>query len=207
MPSPLEVHDCENRAPQGLPLAFGAFETRVRVWRLPANGEEKIVLYLNRKTVPLDIVLLQTLDAVDGYLYLDMPREALRELNEVSIENQLECPVLLARIRVLLQSGRWKDAEILSKKGAILFPDENEFFVQRAFALHQLDRTDDALGAILSAPDWIHRTGILHYNLACYEARHGDVATARNCVDTALKLNSAFRKTVRTDPDLQPLWQ
>lgn len=165
------------------------------------------MLYLNHKTVPLDTSLLQTLDAVDGYLYLDMPREALRELNGVSIENQLECPVLLARIRVLLQLKRWRDAELLSKKGAHLFPDENEFIVQRAFALHQLNRTNEALGAIRSAPEWIHRTGILHYNLACYEARHGDVATARNCVDTALRLNAAFRKTVRTDPDLQPLWQ
>jgi predicted Zn-dependent protease len=207
MRSPHAVHDFKNRAPQGLALALGTFETRVWPWRLPPDGKKKIMLYLNRKTAPLDFALLQTLDAVDGYLCLNMPREALHELNKVSIGNQIEYPVLLARIRVLLQLKRWKDAELLSKKGAHLFPDENEFIVQRAFALHQLKRTNEALGAILSAPDWIHRTGILHYNLACYEARHGDVATARNCVDTALKLNAAFTKTVRADPDLQPLWQ
>ena len=37
----------------------------------------------------------------------------------------------------------------------------------------------EAAAVLHSAPAWIRQTGILHYNLACYEARLGDLATAR----------------------------
>jgi len=78
--------------------------------------------------------------------------------------------------------------------------------VQRAFALHQQKRGHEAADVILSAPDWIRRTGILHYNLACYEAQLGDLGTARQCIRTALEINAAFKKNARTDPDLERLW-
>ena len=163
------------------------------------------MLHLAPKNELPDTTLFPILNAVDGYLCLNMPHVALGALNEISLENQFQSEVLISRIRVLLHLRRWKVAEFLSEKGALLHPDENEFIVQRAFALHQMNRTEKALDVILSAPDWIHRTGILHYNLACYEARLGDVTTARNCVDTAIKLNHAFKKNVRTDPDLERL--
>jgi len=146
------------------------------------------------------------LEAVDGYLYLGMPDEALNELREIHIKHQGEIAVLRARVRALLHMRRWREAELLSEKGTSLYPEENEFMVQRAFALHQLKRGNDAVNVLLSAPDWIRRTGILHYNLACYEAKLGDIVTARQCIRAALELNSAFKKNARNDPDLDRLW-
>ena len=78
--------------------------------------------------------------------------------------------------------------------------------MQRAFALHQMQKGDEAARALREAPEWILRTGILHYNLACYEARLGDLATARECIDTAIQMNSEIKKNARRDPDLQALW-
>jgi hypothetical protein len=43
--------------------------------------------------------------------------------------------------------------------------DEEEFTVQRAFALHQMRKGVDALAVLEAAPEWLRRTGILHYNL------------------------------------------
>ena len=57
-----------------------------------------------------------------------------------------------------------------------------------------------------AAPEWLRRTGILHYNLACYEARLGDLTTARQCINAAIQLNAAMKKNARVDPDLQALW-
>ena len=144
--------------------------------------------------------------AADGYLYLGLPVLALRELETIEDEAQDSSPVLRARVRVLLHLKRWEEANSLSEEGNSLYPEENEFTVQRAFALHQLKKGTDAVQVLLNAPEWLRRTGILHYNLACYEAQLGDLTTARQCIKAAIEINSSFKKNARTDPDLARLW-
>jgi tetratricopeptide (TPR) repeat protein len=148
----------------------------------------------------------RALEAADGYLYLGMPTEALEEFAGVPRGERNDSSVMLAKIRVLLHLKHWKRAEKLSARGGELHPDEDEFTVQRVFALHQLEKGEEAFRVLLAAPEWIRRTGILHYNLACYEARLGDINTARRCIDAAIELNSAIKKNARTDPDLAALW-
>ena len=147
----------------------------------------------------------RALNAADGYLYLGMPDEALCEIDSIDA-NDRDASVLIARVRVLLHMRNWPAAEALSTEAIAHFPDEDEFTVQRAFALHQLQRGDKAVEVLLSAPEWIRRTGILHYNLACYEARLGDLTTARQCIKAAIQINSAMKRNAKIDPDLQALW-
>jgi tetratricopeptide (TPR) repeat protein len=164
------------------------------------------MLYLGTRNHSLSQEAQRSLQAADGYLYLGMPEEALEELGLVPTEEQQHSAVLLARVRVLLHLKDWQTAESLSGLGTQRHPDEEEFTVQRAFALHQLHRGEQAVEVLLSAPEWIRRTGILHYNLACYEARLGDLSTARQCIRAAIQLNAAMKKNARLDPDLQSLW-
>jgi predicted Zn-dependent protease len=164
------------------------------------------MLYLNSKPEIPRSDLQRPLHAADGYLYLGLPDEALKELDSISPQQRNQSAVLRARIRVLLHMKRWRDANDLSQRGAEIYPDENEFMVQRAFALHQLKKGGEAVRVLLSAPEWIRRTGILHYNLACYEAQLGDLVTARQCIRAAIEINASFKKNARHDPDLQRLW-
>jgi predicted Zn-dependent protease len=165
------------------------------------------MLYLNQKQAVLNMRdLHKPLMAADGYLFLGMPQHALTELEAIVDSAQHASPVLRARVRVLLHMKRWTEANSLSETGNSLYPDENEFTVQRAFALHQMKKGNDAVQVLLNAPEWIRRTGILHYNLACYEAQLGDLTTARQCIKTAIEINSSFKKNARTDPDLARLW-
>jgi len=165
------------------------------------------MLYLNQKQTEQGPREWQRpLLAADGYLYLGMTGQALAELESIPDSAQHTSAVLRARVRVLLHLKRWEAANSLSEAGISLYPDENEFTVQRAFALHQLKKGTDAVKVLLSAPEWIRRTGILHYNLACYEAQLGDLTTARQCIKAAIEINSSFKKNARTDPDLARLW-
>lgn len=148
----------------------------------------------------------KSLQAADGYLYLGMPAEALQELHDVPAPERNHSAVLLAQVRVLLHLKDWGAAETLSSHGSARHPEEEEFMVQRAFALHQLHKGEQAVEVLLAAPEWIRRTGILHYNLACYEARLGDLSTARQCIRAAIQLNAAMKKNAKLDPDLQSLW-
>src|SRR4051812_17416760 len=164
------------------------------------------MLYLGTRNHSHSRETQKALHAADGYLYLGLPEEALGELNDVPGGEKNVPSVLLARVRVLLHLKKWREAEALSGLGTATHPDEEEFTVQRAFALHQLKRGERAVEVLLAAPEWIRRTGILHYNLACYEARLGDLSTARQCIRAAIQLNAAMKKNARMDPDLQSLW-
>ncbi len=164
------------------------------------------MLYLGNRSHSHTAQTQRALHAADGYLYLGLPDEALGELTFVPIPEQTDPSVLLAKVRVLLHLKRWGEAEELSLMGTSHHPEEEEFTVQRAFALHQLNKGDEAVEVLLAAPEWIRRTGILHYNLACYEARLGDLSTARQCIKAAIQLNAAMKKNARVDPDLQALW-
>ena len=164
------------------------------------------MLYLSQHPHPHTAQTQRGLRAADGYLYLGLPAEALRELDAIPAAEHGDSAVLLARIRVLLHMKEWRSAETLSGKGARQHPDEGEFTVQRAFALHQMNKGQAAEAALLAAPEWIRRTGILHYNLACYQARLGDLTQARECIDAAIQMNAGIKKNARLDPDLQALW-
>lgn len=164
------------------------------------------MLYLKNHPRNLSPEAQRSLDTADGYLYLGLLGEALEAITGAPADERDAPAVLLGRIRVLLHLRQWKQAEALSERGLTLHPQEEEFTVQRAFALHQMQKGEEAFKVLLAAPDWIRRTGILHYNLACYEARLGDLKTARRCIDAAIELNAAMKKNARTDPDLAALW-
>jgi len=145
------------------------------------------------------------LRAADGFLFFGLDGEAMAEIDRIEVARQGDSPVLLARVRVLLHMGHWALAEALSRRGVEAFPTVEEFTVQRAFALHQMEEAEEAANAILAAPEWLRRSGILHYNLACYEARLGTPTAARRCIDTAIEFNSAMRMNAKVDPDLKSL--
>ena len=149
----------------------------------------------------------KALQAAEGYVFFGLHREALRELDSIPEGYQEESDVMVARVRILLHLGRWTSAAKLSARAEVLHKEEDEFTVQRAFALHQLDKGEEAARVLLDAPEWLRRTGILHYNLGCYEARWGNLHIARQCVATAIEINSAIQKNARQDPDLCNLWQ
>ena len=171
-----------------------------------ANVSKNAMLYLANRIPAQHAETQRALQAADGYLYLGLPEDALNEIGDAHPQDREHPSVLLARVRVLLHLKRWNEAEELSSHGSSSHPSEEEFTVQRAFALHQLQQGDKAVQVLLDAPEWVRRTGILHYNLACYEARLGDKNTARHCINAAIQLNAAMKKNARIDPDLQSLW-
>ena len=164
------------------------------------------MLYIGNRTNSHSAETQKALHAADGYLYLGLPDYALEELEVVPEIELHDSSVMLAKVRVLLHLRKWPEAELLSGRGSTEHPGEEEFTVQRAFALHQLKKGEEAVEVLLAAPEWLRRTGILHYNLACYEARLGDLTTARQCINAAIELNAAMKKNARIDPDLQSLW-
>src|SRR3954451_9851608 len=115
------------------------------------------MLYLSQQARTQSSETLRALNAADGYLYFGMFDEALQELESIDAAERDEAAVLLARIRLLLHKKQWRCAEQLSQRGVGLHPEEGEFTVQQAFALHQMRKGEKAMEVLLAAPDWIRR--------------------------------------------------
>src|SRR6188474_19750 len=113
------------------------------------------MLYLGNRSHSHSLDTQKALHAADGYLYLGMPDEALTELHSVPQPERTDSAVMLAKVRVLLHLKEWRNAEVLSLEGAMHHPQEEEFTVQRAFALHQLNKGEEAVEVLLAAPEWI----------------------------------------------------
>ena len=48
---------------------------------------------------------------------------------------------------------------------------------------------------------------MIQFNLACYEAQLGNIATAKKHLSRATKLDPKFSMMALDDPDLEPLWE
>src|SRR5687768_13956184 len=73
--------------------------------KLLPTGEAKM-LYLQHQNASHRLETRRALHAADGYLYLDMPDEALEELTSISENDQVQPDVMLAHNRVLLHLRR-----------------------------------------------------------------------------------------------------
>jgi len=146
---------------------------------------------------------VRAIHSARGYLELRMTEDARRELETLSARERTDPGTILFQIRILLYEEKWQLAESMARNAYALHPEDHEFLVQRIFALYQLGHTKDARRLLRHPPRWLHNSGLLHYNLACYEALIGDVATARECAKAAFSLNPALSSRAMRDPDLR----
>lgn len=75
-----------------------------------------------------------------------------------------------------------------------------------AFATRRAESVQAAKAVLLRAFALLPKEAILHYNLACYECRLGNLDAARERLRGAFELEPRFRQAVLEDEDLAPLW-
>lgn len=164
------------------------------------------MLYLPSEPFEVSPLTRKAVDAAVGFNFFGLHNDAIAELEKIPPIEREKTPVLLVKIKTILYQKKWRLAEKICKKAIASTPKENEFYVQLAFALHKMEREEEAVDTIMSAPESIRRIGILHYNLGCYEARFGNLEIARSHIDSAIKINSKIKNKIKKDPDLRMLW-
>ena len=93
------------------------------------------------------------LQAVRGYYELEMYDDAWDELKEIEKKYPVTPLILQMKILLLLQEKSWEVALGLSEKLQRMEPDNGAGFIQGAYCLHEMQRTDEALELLESAPD------------------------------------------------------
>lgn len=152
------------------------------------------------------------LEAARGYLELEMPQHALRELN--GIEDPENCMQAVHQLRGEAMRVKGDFADALRAYSRALAEDPNDLAVLLGMAwcykrTNQLPRAIAAMEqAYRAKPD----EPIVLYNLSCYFALDGNKTQALSWLGRALRMESSLRKLIadesdfdllRHDPDFQ----
>ncbi|MEI8312066.1 MAG: hypothetical protein WCH98_15050 [Verrucomicrobiota bacterium] len=147
--------------------------------------------------------LERTLLATQGYIELEMPAEALAELDSLGANDQRREEVLQLRLFVLMRGRLWSRALDVCEQLRRLFPEGSTGYIHGAFCLHELGRTSEARDILLGGPPDLAREATYYYNLACYHAVLGDIEEAASALRTSFEMDGKFREIAKYDPDLK----
>lgn len=147
--------------------------------------------------------LERSLLAAQGYMELEMPGEALGELDALSAAEQESEPVLQMRLFILLRGRIWEPAMEVCECLREIFPECPTGYIHGAFCLHELGRTAEAKALLLSGPADLAREATYFYNLGCYDAVLGNLEEATEHLRTSFRMDNKFREIAKYDPDLK----
>lgn len=156
--------------------------------------------------MPLEEADQRHLTAADGYVDLGMRLDANAELEEIDPEVRHLPEVLDVRLKICSALEKWDLMQVVASKLASYDPDHIQWTVSWAFATRRAVGIAAAREILLAAVERHPNAAVLHYNLACYECRLGDVEVAKARLHHAFKLDAKFRLLALDDEDLAPLW-
>ncbi len=152
---------------------------------------------------------LLRINAVQGWLGLGDVQSAALELEELPQAFQAHPLALKTRARVLMASKDWDGLVDVSRNLLLQNPNQQQAWVDRSYALHEMKRTQEAFEALRPAMEFFPTSWVIPYNLACYCAQTGRLSEARNWLQHAALLSGKqeIKCQALEDSDLQPLWE
>ena len=145
------------------------------------------------------------LQAVRGYYELEMYDDAWDELKVIEKSYPLTPLIIQMKILLLLKEKSWDVALGLTQKLQQMEPENGAGFIQGAYCLHEMKRTNEALAFLDEAPESVRSDAIYFYNKGCYQAVIGDVDTAFDCLRKSFDMDESLIDVARRDPDLAVL--
>jgi len=115
--------------------------------------------------------------------------------------------VLVVRWQIYAHAKKWEPCVDIADAIIKLAPKKSFGWIHRAFALHELKRTQEALDALLPAAQRFKTAWTIPYNLACYCAQLGRLDECKKWFKRAMSIDEhAVKEAAIDDPDLRPLW-
>ena len=155
----------------------------------------------------LSVEEMHSLRAAEGWAELGDCSSALEELDKVRTANRSHPLVLQVRSEVYFLSKRWDALIDISNVRIQASPNDDSGWINCAYALHELNRTREALKILLPVADKFATNWCVPYNLACYTCQLGDRIAAIQWLKRAVEVAGDRDVRVRalTDPDLEPM--
>jgi tetratricopeptide (TPR) repeat protein len=149
--------------------------------------------------------LERSLLSAQGYIELEMPDEALAELDALAPSDQLRLETLQLRLFIVMHAKRWDQALSVCARLRVVDPEDTTGYIHAAFCLHEMGRTNEAKELLLGGPSSLLSEPTYHYNLGCYDAVLGNLKEATQHLETSFRMDKKFREIAKLDPDLKAI--
>ena len=123
-------------------------------------------------------------------------------------ERSVHPHTLLVHWEIYFRADNWQAAHHVAEALILDMPDEPIGWIYRSFALKQMKQTDEAANQLLPAAERFSDDWRISYNLACYHAELGDLASAWHWLDHAIEIGDVeqIKQEALSEPALEPLW-
>jgi Flp pilus assembly protein TadD len=147
----------------------------------------------------------RALRAAEGYLLLDMPSHALRELGTVSDwpGSAFQFHKLRGEARRALKEHALAAVDLelaLSQE-----PTDLDVLMTLAWCYKRIDRLPQAIAAMQQACRHHSDEPVVLYNLSCYYALSGDKTQALSWLGRALRMEPSLKKLIADESDFDSL--
>ncbi len=153
--------------------------------------------------MPLPHTAQHHLDHSEGYLELGMLEDARNELDKIAPEHQSDRDVRHVRLIIATEAKDWPEAVRVASLLTEAYPDDPDWIVDLAYATRRAESLEAAHVILSDAVKRFPKSGMILFNLGCYEAQLGNVEAAKECVKRAIEINGMFRKMALEDEDLE----
>ena len=156
--------------------------------------------------MPLEPPDKQFFQTACGYAELGMYLDANAELEKIDPFNRAAPEVLGLRIGIYCGLEKWELMAELAKRLTEYEPNNPQWAVSLAYATRRAISIEAAKEILLKAESKFPKETVILFNLACHECQLGDLASAKDYLTRAIKIDADWRITALGDPDLEPLW-
>ena len=149
------------------------------------------------------------LNAAQGWFELGDSKSASEELEHIAEPLHLHPDVLEVRWQILAKEQQWAACVDVATTFTRLAPNRAMGWIHRSYALHELNRTQEAWDTLLPVAGQFADDFLIRYNLACYACQLGRLAQAREWLQAAVKVSgepARVKAMALADSDLEPLW-
>ena len=148
---------------------------------------------------------VRTLEAALGWLELELPEDALRELESLGPKERMRQQALELKLVAQMKAGHWNAGADTGRLLCLREPKEPRFFIHAAYCLHETGDTVAARNWLMTGPSNLIDEPLFHYNIACYHAVLGQPNQARSHLSRAFSMDEALRDLAEKDEDLAGL--
>lgn len=143
-----------------------------------------------------------------GWIELGNRVEARLELDKIGPKFRNHPDVLELKWTLASDAKDWPACVKIGETMVKVAPERSFGWVHRSYALHEMNRTEEAWNCLLPAEKMFPDELLIPYNLACYAAKMDKLDEARFWLSKAVSLGGIekVKQMGLKDTDLQSLW-
>ena len=152
-----------------------------------------------------DKIRMKRIRAAEGYLFLEMPDHALRELEGIADAGEDAYTINMLRGEVQLVKNDYRNALEAYRQSHLERPTDLDALMRMAWCFKRIDQLPQAIDSMKLAYQFHKDTPVVLYNLACYYALAGEKDNALSWLGRSLRMDRKLLDLIPDETDFDSL--